>query len=382
MFEIAINFVSFVRISSSHQDLLGSNFCTMQKSADTPSIYISYAWNAKSEEIADAIETEFQNRGVRIIRDKKDLAYKGKIRDFMDRIGHGNYVILIISNKYLRSENCMYELLQIFNNQDFYERIFPLVLDEVRIAKSTDRIELMKYWENEVAGLDKKVRELKELSNIQGVTDDINLYREIRDNIAKLTQILKDINTLNTDQHIRSDFTQLFSLIQSKIREDRKYLPPGIKQYKRLKQGALVVFAAGLLFIVFYNFPRNQTAEIINPPPDSIVRQEEVKDSQNTISEAAVVSPGKSVNATGSGNNGKEPGIQYEVTLVVPSSMANAAVYVDHSPAEILDRNLLYITLRLQKKNSSHHFEVVEGTNRCATDRLITSDLEELIMCN
>jgi hypothetical protein len=272
----------------------------------------------------------------------------------------------------------MYELLQIFKNQDFYERIFPVVLEEVKIARSTDRIELMKYWENEVAGLDKKVRELKELSNIQGVTDDINLYREIRDNIANLTQILKDINTLNTDQHIRSDFTQLFTLIQNKVKEDRNHKP--LVNYKR--QAALAVFAAGLLFIAFYNFQRNQTTRDVPIPVDSITRQDEVRDSLNTISEAAVATPGTSGDTAESDKNGKETGIQYTVTLVVPSGMTNAEVYVDHSPAEILDRNLIYITLRLQKKNSSHHFEIVEGNNRCETDRLITNDLEELIMCN
>jgi hypothetical protein len=352
----------------------------MQKRVDTPSIYISYAWNAKSEEIVDAIQSEFQKRGVRIVRDKKDLAYKGKIRDFMDQIGQGNYVILVISNKYLRSENCMYELLQIFKNQNFYERIFPVVLDEVKIARSTDRIELMKFWENEVAGLDKKVRELKELSNIQGVSDDINLYREIRDNIANLTQILKDINTLNTDQHIRSDFTQLFSLIQAKINEDSQHKPDN--KYKRLKQAALTVLAAGLLFTVFFNFQGNQKAKAGDFPADSIARQDEVADSLVTTSKAAVVTPGETADPGANGQIAKEDGVRYEVTLVVPSRMANASVFVDQKPAEILDRNLIYITLRLQKKSSSHHFEIVQGDIRCITDRFITGDLEELIMCD
>ena len=113
----------------------------MQKSAALTTVYISYAWNQESEAIAMSIENEFDRKGVRIIRDKIDLKYKGNIKDFMKDIGRGKYVILIISNKYLRSVNCMFELLQIFKNQNFYERIFPVVLDEVKIAKATDRLD-------------------------------------------------------------------------------------------------------------------------------------------------------------------------------------------------------------------------------------------------
>ena len=192
----------------------------MNESVLKQAIYISYAWNKESEAIAEAIEKEFGKKGVRVIRDKNDLKYKQRLKDFMKAIGRGKYIILIISPGYLKSENCMFELLQIFKNQDFYERIFPVVLEGVKISKATDRIELVKYWENETDNLDSKIRELKKLSNIQGVTDDLNLYTEIRNNIAKLTNILKDIYYLNTERHISSNFKQLYELIQTKIEKD------------------------------------------------------------------------------------------------------------------------------------------------------------------
>ena len=70
-------------------------------------VFVSYAWGGESERIVDELERAFAEHGIRIIRDKKDLGYKGSIEAFEQRIGHGQCVVLVISDKYLRSEHCM-----------------------------------------------------------------------------------------------------------------------------------------------------------------------------------------------------------------------------------------------------------------------------------
>lgn len=72
-------------------------------SNDTQSIFISYAWGGEREEIVNQIDKSLQERGVKITRDKRDLGYKGSIKEFMERIGKGNCIIVVISDKYLRS---------------------------------------------------------------------------------------------------------------------------------------------------------------------------------------------------------------------------------------------------------------------------------------
>src|SRR5690606_38435866 len=79
--------------------------------------------------------------------------------------------------------------------------------------------DLVKYWENETENLETKIRELKNLSYIEGITDDLNLYQKIRNNIAKLTKILKDINTLNIKIHKENDYNQLLNSIQAYLKE-------------------------------------------------------------------------------------------------------------------------------------------------------------------
>lgn len=389
----------------------------MRKGFEVPSIYVSYAWNPESDAIVDAIEKEFQKRNLSIIRDKNDLQYKGRIKGFMERLGQGNCVILVISNKYLRSENCMFELLQIFKNQNFYERIFPLVLDDVKIAKATDRIDLVKYWENETENLDIKIRELKDLSNIQGVTDDLNLYTEIRHNIARLTNILKDINTLNTNRHINSDFEQLYTLVCQKIDEDISInndvtvndnttkpiaRPIGgnpnilvristkifgtttfLEFFKKNQNGAIkfgitAIIGALTLFLLLPHFiVKSENAAPVeansntSTPDDAVVLDE-----KDTVSNTTTQKERKYETTGGA------PDITYTVDLVVPSNMANGSVFVDGKPANVLERNLLFIKIQVEQKNDSYHFEIKDGTDSCSTDKLISKDNEELILCD
>lgn len=177
-------------------------------------VYISHAWGGESEQIVQEIYKRCQKVGLNIILDRKDLEYRQSISSFMQELGKADAIILVVSNKYLHSEYCMFELLQIYENKNMIQRIFPIVLDEVSIAKSVERLDLVKYWENETENLESRIRELKNLSYIEGITEDLNLYQKIRSNIANLTRILKDINTLNIELHKDNDYTQLIDGIR------------------------------------------------------------------------------------------------------------------------------------------------------------------------
>jgi hypothetical protein len=61
-------------------------------------IFVSYAWGGESEHIVDEISEVFEAAGYRITRDKSELTYRQGIKDFMDRIGAGSFIIAVISD--------------------------------------------------------------------------------------------------------------------------------------------------------------------------------------------------------------------------------------------------------------------------------------------
>lgn len=181
-------------------------------------VFISYAWRDESEKLVDRLYEAFQSRGITIIRDKVDLGYKGLIKEFMQRIGRGKYkyVVVVISDRYLKSPNCMYELIQISQNGDFYNRIFPIVLSDAQIYDPVQRLKYIKHWEDKKKELNEAIREVS-AEYLQGIREEIDQYAEIRNTIAELTNILKNMNTLTVDMHSESDFEALFDELKSKV---------------------------------------------------------------------------------------------------------------------------------------------------------------------
>ena len=180
-------------------------------------VFISYAWGNEREEVVNQADQALQNRGIKIIRDKRELGYKGSINAFMERIGRGDCVILVISDKYLRSPNCMYELVEIAENKHFQDRVFPIVLQDADIYNPVRRIQYIKHWEEKRAELAEAIKTL-DPANLHGIREEMDLYDRIRDKISGLTSILKDMNTLTPDMHSESDFAELYDAIEKRLK--------------------------------------------------------------------------------------------------------------------------------------------------------------------
>ncbi|MEL6224794.1 MAG: COR domain-containing protein, partial [Cyanobacteria bacterium J06627_8] len=181
-------------------------------------IFVSYNWSEESKAIVDLLDEEFQRRGVTIIRDNRDVTYKDRIRAFMRQLGAGKAIIAVISEKYLESESCMFELIEIARNGNFYDRIFPIVLKDAQIFKPIKRIRYVRYWEEQISELNEAMQSVGQ-ANLQGFRDDIDFYHKIRATVAELTNTLKDMNALTPEMHQDSNFDELFTAVMEKINE-------------------------------------------------------------------------------------------------------------------------------------------------------------------
>jgi len=194
------------------QDSVSSNAST-NSAISNSGIYISYAWGGDSEKIVDLLDAELQERSLKLIRDKRDLGYKGSITEFMKDIGTGNKVIVIISKKYLESENCMFELTQVYENKDFAKRIFPIVLADADIYKPLNRINYIKYWDGKIGELDQAIKSLERGTDVLDLNRELNNYGKIRVLFSDIAFILKDMNTLSPEIHQGQKFDTLYRML-------------------------------------------------------------------------------------------------------------------------------------------------------------------------
>jgi hypothetical protein len=110
----------------------------------------------------------------------------------------------------------MFELIEIAKNKDFYDRIFPVVLPDAKIYNPKDRAKYTQYWETQSKELEETMKQ-GGLANLQGITDDLNLYTEIRNQIAPLIDTLKNMNVLNLDFHRQEDFETIIQEVQKQL---------------------------------------------------------------------------------------------------------------------------------------------------------------------
>jgi internalin A len=131
------------------------------KQSDMPEWYVSYAWGddrtpegRARKEVVDRLCDAAAAQGHRILRDENVLSLGDSISAFMKRIGGGDRVFVILSDKYLRSPFCMFELSEVWRmskqqGQDFLDRVRVYALPDANISKPVDWISWAAYWKRE-----------------------------------------------------------------------------------------------------------------------------------------------------------------------------------------------------------------------------------------
>lgn len=192
-------------------------------STKSKSIYFSYAWN-QQEQLVDQLYDSLLKDGFQVVRDKKDLGYRGTISDFMSEIGNANYVIIAISDKYLKSRFCMFELLEIYRNSGmdkakFVERIFPIRVENINLSDTDVVNGYVNYWETEEARWDKNMKD-----NSDNVTPEqtkqYQVVKRLVNELTALLQILSDINALNLDQLQKDDFKEVKAALRKELEKN------------------------------------------------------------------------------------------------------------------------------------------------------------------
>jgi internalin A len=168
---------------------------------------VSYAWNDESKSIVDRLCDEATQRGIEILRDKSGLGLGESISRFMQKLGAGDRVFVILSEKYLKSAYCMYELLEVWRNarmddEEFRQRIRVYRLTDAKMSSPLERVLCAKYWNEQFKELDAVVREHG--PDLLGQAD-FKRYRLMQD----FAHHVGDMLALIADTLQPSDFDQL-----------------------------------------------------------------------------------------------------------------------------------------------------------------------------
>lgn len=141
-------------------------------------------------------------------------------------------VLLIISDNFLKSEQSMYELLEVFQEMIRSERVLPLITDGryrdsatgIYIQKPTsfdrvsDAIQYMNYWQDEYLEVRRKKRELANSENAtesseEELNNKLAVIRNISSDIGEFFRFLRSKKHLNYPDFRADNFAAFFEFV-------------------------------------------------------------------------------------------------------------------------------------------------------------------------
>lgn len=181
-------------------------------------LYISYNWESSSQHTVDYLCYVLDTHNIPYKRDKKDCPYNENIKDFMNAIRAGKQVIVVLSRAYLYSQNCMYELTGILEDEHYKERILPVVMDDT-IRSSLFYADLVGYWKGKKDEQEEMVRRLNEIdpNKAKPQADKLKVIETIYDKIDAIKEYIDWTNAENLDSLCATQFRSIVEIIKERV---------------------------------------------------------------------------------------------------------------------------------------------------------------------
>lgn len=174
-------------------------------------IFLSYSW--KDNDFANELEQLFTTRGIALIKDTRSLRFKDSIKDFMKKIRKTDYVILLISENYLKSFNCMYEISELVKDEDYKERVIPIVIENANIFTMNGRTKYIVFWQDEFKKEKKLSDTLDELNKAQ-IIEKLKKIERIERDLPEFMEIISDMKSITCNETIDNNkFKDIWGLL-------------------------------------------------------------------------------------------------------------------------------------------------------------------------
>ena len=188
-------------------------------------IFLSYC--QKDSGIADLIDNRLREKlkdRATISRDIRDVAYHESFRKFMQTIQDHDFVILLISDHYLKSRNCMFEVLEAIKDNRYENKVVFIILrDEDKYLLSSPcedsiaanvyslegQTQYTLYWKEKEHELQTQINAIGDPTYAIGQIKEMGMVKRILLDLPEFLSFVKDSNGLPLSTHISEDFQSM-----------------------------------------------------------------------------------------------------------------------------------------------------------------------------
>ena len=192
-------------------------------------LFLSYC--QKDSDIANLIEGGLAphiNGKVRISRDIRDVEYHESFKKFMQTIESHDFVIMIISDHYLKSRNCMFEVLEVIKDSQFQKKLAFIVLTDediqyyqeqnipsigAKVYSLEGQTEYSLYWTKVEKELQDQIEALGDPTRAIHQIKEKRIVQRILLDLPEFMEFIKDAKGLPLSEHIDSRFNNILKFL-------------------------------------------------------------------------------------------------------------------------------------------------------------------------
>lgn len=160
-------------------------------------VFISYNWG--SEKIADKLEKSLETYA-EVKRDKTNLKPWGDIVTFMKSIRYQDFAVLVISDAYLKSDNCLYEVMELMKEEHWDRKTMYVVENDARgIFDTSKQLDYIGEWEKRETELEEKIKS-HDPAKVGHQIEELNKIKKIALNIGEFMAKVKRVSNPDEDK--------------------------------------------------------------------------------------------------------------------------------------------------------------------------------------
>ena len=137
-----------------------------------------------------------------IKRDKNEIGDWESISDFMKTIRKEDFAVLVISDSYLKSTACLFEVIQLMKDENWDKHTMYVIMDDAKTLYNLGgQLDYIQYWENHYKDIYKKIEQLP-LESTHKQIEQLSKITTIKNEIGEFLNKVSDASNPSTDEVI------------------------------------------------------------------------------------------------------------------------------------------------------------------------------------
>jgi len=192
-------------------------------------VHVTYKHDKEHDAAVSQLEVGFLRNKIAYSIDKDDIKYRDDIEAYEKEIGNSDRVVMFITDGYLKSLACMFEMTCIFDNEDFVERIYPIV-HLVDIQRDFSGLTTIKeHW---MSQKEQRIEAIKKSGESEFIQKDLAKIERLLEKLDTLWTYIVNINTGDYNLLIANNAEQLMknlleSMNSNSYKEAGDFAPSG-----------------------------------------------------------------------------------------------------------------------------------------------------------